>query len=227
MKSSRERILEEATRLFEEQGYEKTTVDEIGVAAGVTGPAIYRHFKSKGDLLVGVIDKTGEPFRSATRSLMDDPSLEPLQALRSMVAVWVDSSFRYPRLLLEYTHEHPRLDDATREVARLRNRMWAEKWIEVVARLRPDIPPAELLVIYQGAGWLIQSHAFYRSALPREHLASRLRTMVLGALLAEDDPGPWAFDDDQSLYNSRHGRHSPSGQSRAGKASSRGRSSHA
>jgi AcrR family transcriptional regulator len=50
----RERLLTEATRLFAENGYENTSVQEIVEAAGVTKGAMYHHFAAKDDLLFEV-----------------------------------------------------------------------------------------------------------------------------------------------------------------------------
>ncbi|HEY5833774.1 TetR/AcrR family transcriptional regulator [Streptomyces sp.] len=46
-----ERLLAEATRLFAEHGYDRTSVQEIVAAAGVTKGALYHYFGSKDDLL--------------------------------------------------------------------------------------------------------------------------------------------------------------------------------
>src|SRR5205085_4395008 len=52
----RERILASATSLFEENGFHGAGIDDIAAAAGVTGPAIYRHFKNKDAVLVALFD---------------------------------------------------------------------------------------------------------------------------------------------------------------------------
>ncbi|MFD3746471.1 TetR/AcrR family transcriptional regulator [Nocardia sp. NPDC058633] len=56
--TSRERILTEALRLFGEQGFAKTSIAQIERAAGLSGGsgALYRHFKSKEELLVRAVD---------------------------------------------------------------------------------------------------------------------------------------------------------------------------
>ncbi|MFB6607235.1 TetR/AcrR family transcriptional regulator [Streptomyces noursei] len=46
-----QRLLATATRLFAEQGYDRTSVQEIVDAAGVTKGALYHYFGSKEDLL--------------------------------------------------------------------------------------------------------------------------------------------------------------------------------
>lgn len=46
-----QRLLAAATRLFAEKGYDRTSVQEIVEAAGVTKGALYHYFGSKDDLL--------------------------------------------------------------------------------------------------------------------------------------------------------------------------------
>lgn len=56
----REQLLDTAVTLFAEKGYAGATTAELAKAAGVTEPIIYRHFESKKDLFVAVIDRTSE-----------------------------------------------------------------------------------------------------------------------------------------------------------------------
>ena len=50
-----------AADLFAERGYHRVTVDELGAALGVSGPALYHHFASKeallGDMLVSISEQ--------------------------------------------------------------------------------------------------------------------------------------------------------------------------
>ena len=56
----REQLLHTATKLFAEQGYARTTTAQLAKAAGVTEPIIYRHFDSKRDLFVALVEQTGQ-----------------------------------------------------------------------------------------------------------------------------------------------------------------------
>lgn len=56
----REQLLDVAETLFAQQGYSGATTAQIAKAAGVTEPIIYRHFKSKRDLFVALIERTGK-----------------------------------------------------------------------------------------------------------------------------------------------------------------------
>ncbi|MEE1815501.1 ScbR family autoregulator-binding transcription factor [Streptomyces sp. NPDC004288] len=53
---TRRAILESAATVFAERGYERTTIGEILVRAGVTKGALYFHFTSKEDLALGVLN---------------------------------------------------------------------------------------------------------------------------------------------------------------------------
>lgn len=56
----RERILEEAVKLFYERGFTGTTLDDIAAELGVTKPFIYTHFRSKVELLAALCKPTIE-----------------------------------------------------------------------------------------------------------------------------------------------------------------------
>ena len=56
----RERILEEAVKLFYARGFNGTTLDDIAAELGVTKPFIYTHFRSKVDLLAALCKPTIE-----------------------------------------------------------------------------------------------------------------------------------------------------------------------
>jgi AcrR family transcriptional regulator len=58
-RSTRERLITEAMRLFSAKGFEATSVSQIEAAAGLAfgSGALYRHFKSKDALLDAGIDR--------------------------------------------------------------------------------------------------------------------------------------------------------------------------
>ncbi len=56
----KEQLLEVASRLFAERGYAGATTAQLAREAGVTEPIIYRHFASKRDLFIALVQKTGE-----------------------------------------------------------------------------------------------------------------------------------------------------------------------
>ena len=50
-------IVEAAGRLFGERGYDRTRLDELAAAAGVTKPILYRHFGSKQALYLALLER--------------------------------------------------------------------------------------------------------------------------------------------------------------------------
>ncbi|GAA0675441.1 TetR family transcriptional regulator [Kitasatospora atroaurantiaca] len=59
---TRARIIDVALELFAEQGYEKTSLREIADRLGVTKAALYYHFKTKDDIVHGIVDSMAAPI---------------------------------------------------------------------------------------------------------------------------------------------------------------------
>jgi AcrR family transcriptional regulator len=77
---TRERLLRAAADMFAERGYDGTRVADIAAAAGLSNGALYAHFSSKAELLVGALRAHGrqllaelfatDPSRSVTDLLL-------------------------------------------------------------------------------------------------------------------------------------------------------------
>jgi AcrR family transcriptional regulator len=78
---TRAAIREHALRLFREQGYAETTVDQIADAAEVSPSTFFRYFPTKEDV---VLDDEFDPMLAAAfRS--QPPELTPIQAVRATI----------------------------------------------------------------------------------------------------------------------------------------------
>jgi AcrR family transcriptional regulator len=53
-----ESISDAALRLFSERGYQATTMEDLGAVLGIRGPSLYKHVRSKHDLLVEIMLNT-------------------------------------------------------------------------------------------------------------------------------------------------------------------------
>jgi AcrR family transcriptional regulator len=58
-RATREQLIEVATRLFAERGYEDTSIEAVLAAAGVSRGALYHHFAGKDDLFFAVVQSVG------------------------------------------------------------------------------------------------------------------------------------------------------------------------
>ncbi|WP_055586971.1 TetR/AcrR family transcriptional regulator [Peterkaempfera griseoplana] len=62
---TRTRILDVALELFSEHGYEQTSLREIADRLGVTKAALYYHFKTKDDIVYGIVESMSAPLDEA------------------------------------------------------------------------------------------------------------------------------------------------------------------
>jgi len=67
--STREQILELATRLFSSKGYEAVGIQEIVNEAGITKPTLYYYFGSKKGLLQNIISQKSDIFIASKKSI--------------------------------------------------------------------------------------------------------------------------------------------------------------
>ncbi|MGH8336289.1 MAG: TetR/AcrR family transcriptional regulator, partial [Gammaproteobacteria bacterium] len=72
-RSSRKRraIMEAATRLFLDKGYDSTTMDDIATLADVSKPTVYSHFADKEKLFAEIVAATTRDIDAVVRSVTD------------------------------------------------------------------------------------------------------------------------------------------------------------
>ncbi|KAA9159760.1 TetR/AcrR family transcriptional regulator [Amycolatopsis acidicola] len=82
----RQAIVDAATGIFLEKGYQGTSMDEIAAAAAVSKQTVYKNFADKErlfhEIILGTLDAAAEPFGTEIRSLLEATDLEP--ALREL-----------------------------------------------------------------------------------------------------------------------------------------------
>lgn len=85
--SSREQLLEIAAQMFARKGLQRVTLAEIAGAAGMSGPAIYNHFRSKDALFCEVVCLMYDEEVAAFSELLDplDSIHEALECLMEQV----------------------------------------------------------------------------------------------------------------------------------------------
>ncbi len=79
------RVLDKAETLFWQKGYQSTTIADIASACGCRPGNIYNYFKSKEDILYGVIRDITEQAVALVKPLGEDQTTSPVELLKSLI----------------------------------------------------------------------------------------------------------------------------------------------
>lgn len=111
---TRERILEAALKLFSEKGYLGATTKEIAMASGISEVTLFRHFQTKENLFISVLEhysflpKLKElskdllvmPLEEALKTLAK-AFLQTLKSRRDLIRIMLAELPRYPEIVKE------------------------------------------------------------------------------------------------------------------------------
>lgn len=176
----RDLILDAAVGLFHQRGYHATGVDEIGDAVGVSGPAIYRHFASKEDILVEAIQLAADEVQAAqesARAQVSDPGALMERYVRAFARVAIDEA----PLITVWVSEVRHLTPARRSPMTRRIRSWTEEWVDVLTRWRPDLGRDDARLLVAGTIGLITTVASTREEQQAD-LEDRITRMAMATL---------------------------------------------
>jgi len=177
----RELILAEAARLFRERGFHAVGIDDIGAAAGISGPGVYRHFKSKDAVLEALFEKAHNHLIEPAEQIVEEglpPGATLERLIRSHVRIVLDG----PDMIAVYFLESRHLSPKARRGRRRRERLYVEHWAATVSDLRNDLTESYVQTAVQSVLWLINSYSFARNALDPGMVEEFMTTMALAAL---------------------------------------------
>jgi AcrR family transcriptional regulator len=180
-RSRRDEILEIAVGLFAARGYHGVSMDDIGSAAGVTGPALYHHFAGKEAMLVAALIPVSEGLLVGGRQRVADHSGR--DALESLIDFHVEFALENPAVIALHLHELDRLPEEPRRQIRRLQRLYVEEWVTVLTGLRPEFSAGEARVLAHAAFGLMNSTPFLGGEVDRRRRAELLRAATAAALL--------------------------------------------
>ncbi|MBT2587466.1 TetR/AcrR family transcriptional regulator [Arthrobacter sp. ISL-95] len=149
-------LLSAAAGLFAENGFTRVSLEDLGAAAGVSGPAVYRHFPGKQAVL-------GELLLSVSRDLLDGglsvvaESEDPLSALTGLIRFQVDFALSNPDVIRVQDRDFGSLSEADQAEVRSLQRSYVETWVDVLARIHTGADISGLRVHAHAAFGLINS----------------------------------------------------------------------
>jgi AcrR family transcriptional regulator len=178
---TREAIMAAAADLFRERGFRETSLGDIGAAAGVSGPAIYRYFKSKGELLSVLIEEAAVQWRETVDEVLDEDA-PPVVTLERLIDGAIALQLKNGNLRDVFVRGYRFLDDdARRRVARI-ERVRTAEWVHVLCEVRPGLSEEEARAAVTMVDGMLRS--ITTLSMDRERLARVMKDMVFGGLLS-------------------------------------------
>jgi AcrR family transcriptional regulator len=163
-----ERLQAAAFELFDEQGFERTTVAEIAQRAGLTQRTFFNHFADKREVLFGL---SSEVQQAIVREIAaGDDTLAPLDAVVRALEVAADELFEDRRAAVARRYTILAANSELQERELSKNAALAEA---IAAVLRERGCDAETAFLAAGGAMLAQQAAFQKWTQPGETRALR------------------------------------------------------
>lgn len=185
--STKKKIIEEARKLFAERGYSAATTAEIARRVGVSEAALYKHFKSKKEMILACLTPTDYVKVEIDA---DNPEVSIRQLIKARVKL-IRGNLDSFNILYRESPNHP-------EIARmfLEQIYTQDKSMEQLMKTAySDIPPVQSLLYELGitsAIWSILNfeklqEQVITEKLHLEHLADEIADILLYGILGKKD----------------------------------------
>jgi AcrR family transcriptional regulator len=180
MSERRQQIMAIAAELFAEKGFHGVSIAELGAACGFSGPAIYRHFRSKdavlAEMLVSISDELLTEGRRRVRESEDAG-----EALRSLIDWHVTFALDHEALIVVQDRDWASLPLEAREKVRETQRKYVEVWVKQLRAIHPDLALKPARASVHAAFGLLNSTP-HSAFLERDEMRGLLADMAARAL---------------------------------------------
>src|ERR1700739_4329287 len=174
-----EQIRRTAMHLFQERGFDGVGVDLIGEKAGVSGPAIYRYFSGKDEILMTLLDEAIDRVLMSTGGQFDDPREE----LEDLVRGHVQRALEERELMSVWTRERNSIPKAYRSRLSARIKSYIDRWVACLHACYPTQSRDVLNAAVNATHGLIDSTSMWpEKSLRTAGLADILTGMALQGL---------------------------------------------
>jgi AcrR family transcriptional regulator len=170
-------ILHQAARLVAERGYSGVSLEDLGAAVGVSGPAVYRHFENKQALLGAILVGVSARLHAGGRAVVDAGGV-PEEQLRAIVAFHVDFALADADVIRVQDRDLASLRDEDRHTVRRLQREYVELWIGILSGLHPTRSESDLRVRAHACFGLINSTPYSSRGLRGAPADSTVRAIL-------------------------------------------------
>jgi len=174
-------LLHAAAHLFARRGFDGVSLEDLGSAVGVSGPAVYRHFASKQAVIVALLVDASERLLRGGRAVVDGAPDDD-GALRSLIAFHTDFSLSEPDVIRVQDRDLEALPPDDQQAVRKLQRTYVDLWVGVLSSLAPATERAELRLRAQATFGLLNSTPFSARGLTTSRTRELLEEMALAAL---------------------------------------------
>ncbi|MEU1719427.1 TetR/AcrR family transcriptional regulator [Actinomadura sp. ATCC 39365] len=176
-------ILAAAARLFAARGFHGVSIEDIGGAVGVSGPALYRHFSGKEALLAEMLLDVSSRLRESAVAVATS-SDGPAETLDALLNVQITFALDQPALITVHDRELGNVPEPERRRIRRLQRLYVEEWVTALAELHPACPPARLRAATHAVFGLLNSTPHSAGELAPHDMRPLLHTMARAAIEA-------------------------------------------
>jgi AcrR family transcriptional regulator len=178
----RSQLISAAERLVAERGFLAVRLEDIGAAAGVSGPAIYRHFPNKEALLVELLVGISTRLLAGATDVVGRAST-PAAALDGLIDFHLDFAFGESDLIRIQDRDLDHLPAPARRQVRKAQRQYVEIWVDVLRQLDDALNEADARLMAHATFGLLNStpHAV-KPGVAAGSSRTVLRAMTLAAL---------------------------------------------
>lgn len=170
-------LIDAAIALFAERGFTHASLEEIGAAAGVSGPAVYRHFPSKQAVLAAILVGQSTELLAGGRAVIErDP--DPSCTIAALVAFHVDFAVTRSDVIRIQDRDLDKLTESDQHTARSAQRAYVELWVAVLQRLHPDETAAALRIRAHAAFGLMNSTPYTAGRGPQVRRVIERMTLI-------------------------------------------------
>lgn len=180
----RSQLLNAAEALMAERGYPVVRLEDIGAAAGVSGPAIYRHFPSKESMLVELLVGISTRLLDGAQAVLAEAP-DANAALDRLIDFHLDFALGEPDLIRIQDRDLSSLPATAQRQVRRAQRRYVETWVGVLRELDPGLREDDARVMAHAAFGLLNStpHSLKTAAArSAQHSREVLRAMTAAAL---------------------------------------------
>ena len=180
--SRREQILATAAELFAEKGFHGVSIAELGAACGFSGPALYRHFRSKDAVLAEMLVSISDELLAVGRQRARDAA-SPTAALESLIDWHVTFALEHKALIVVQDRDWGALPLEAREKVRETQRKYVELWVKQLRVLDPSLTLQQARAAVHATFGLLNSTP-HSGFLEHDAMRGVLMTMGHAALVA-------------------------------------------